>query len=79
MMDQSQIDNISWGNIDKALLAVRCPWLPTLHLKFVSGDLVITGGEVRECLSMMSSEGVVNVVISNSSYIIRARKLHCVF
>jgi hypothetical protein len=64
---RSQLDNVGWNKVERALLPARCPRLRTLHVKFNSRRLVVTEEEVRERLTVLTSGGVVNLVVSNSS------------
>jgi hypothetical protein len=68
MTDRSQVNSISWGKLERALSPARCPRLRALHFKIVSRSFIITEDEVRERLPVLSSGGVVNLVVSYCSY-----------
>jgi hypothetical protein len=60
--NQSQVSNISWGNVERALSPARCPRLRTLHVGLKELDFVLAEHEVRERLPGLALGELANMV-----------------
>jgi hypothetical protein len=65
---RSQLDQVSWDKLERALSPARCHRLRTLHVRFFPAIHAISEGEMRERLPVLASGDVVNLVVSNSSH-----------